>query len=285
MGARFESAHGYVEGRLDGWRPVGGRVVLEYPSHTATDNLLMAAVLAKGTTIIENAAREPEVCDLGAYLNAMGACIRGTGTSRIEVEGVEELHPARHTVIPDRVVAATYLAAVGLAGGEVVVEDARIDHMEMLVRKLGAMGVEIGQGPDGLRAAGDGRLRSADVSTLPYPGVATDYKPLLVTMLSVADGVGIVTENLFSGRFRYVDELRRMGADVRTEGHHAVVRGVPRLSGAPVRAPDIRAGAALVLAGLVAEGETEVSGAHHVDRGYEDLAAGLRSLGARVTRR
>jgi UDP-N-acetylglucosamine 1-carboxyvinyltransferase len=284
LGAGFETAHGYVEGRVDAGRLVGGRVVLEYPSHTATDNLLMAAVTAKGTTVIENAAREPEICDLAAFLAAMGASVRGAGTSRIEVEGVEVLRPASHTVVPDRVVAATYLAAVGLAGGEVVVEDARVDHMEMLVRKLEAMGVEVAQGPDGLRAASRGRLRSADVSTLPYPGVATDYKPLLVAMLTVADGVGIVTENLFSGRFRYVDELRRMGADVRTEGHHAVVRGVPKLSGAPVRAPDIRAGAALVLAGLVAEGETEVSGASHVDRGYEDLAGALRSLGAQVTR-
>ena len=285
MGARFETAHGYVEGTLEGSTLVGGRVVLEYPSHTATDNLLMAAATAKGTTVIENAAREPEVCDLAAFLTAMGASVRGAGTSRIEVEGVGELHPADHTVVPDRVVAATYLAAVGLAGGSVVVEDARIDHMEMLVRKLAGMGVEIEQGPEGLRARGGGRLRSVDVSTLPYPGVATDYKPLLVTMLAVADGVSIVTENLFTGRFRYVDELRRMGADVRTEGHHAVVRGVPRLSGAPVRAPDIRAGAALVLAGLVAEGVTEVAGARHVDRGYEDLAGALRSLGARVTRR
>ncbi len=289
MGAQFQTSHGYVEGRVGGpegpGRLVGSRLVLEYPSHTATDNLLMAAVLAKGTTVIENAAREPEVCDLARMLTAMGATVRGAGTSRIEVEGVGELHPTRHSVVPDRVVAATYLAAVGLAGGEIVVEDARHDHMEMLLRKLESLGLRTEQAPEGLRAAMSGRLHSADVATLPYPGVATDYKPLLVTMLSVADGVGIVTENLFSGRFRYIDELRRMGADIRTEGHHAVVRGVPRLSGAPVRAPDIRAGAALVLAGLVAEGRTEVSDAHHVDRGYEDLAGALRSLGARVTRR
>jgi UDP-N-acetylglucosamine 1-carboxyvinyltransferase len=285
MGARFETAHGYVEGMVDAGRLVGGRVVLEYPSHTATDNLLMAAAAAKGTTVIENAAREPEVRDLAGFLTSMGATVRGAGTSRIEVEGAEQLQPSDYTVVPDRVVAATYLAAVGLAGGEVLVEDARWDHMEMLVRKLAAMGIEIEQEPGGLRASCTGRLRAVDVSTLPYPGIATDYKPLLVTMLSVADGVGIVTENLFSGRFRYVDELRRMGADVRTEGHHAVVRGVARLSGAPVRAPDIRAGAALVLAGLVAEGTTEVAGAHHVDRGYEDLAGALRSLGAKVTRR
>jgi UDP-N-acetylglucosamine 1-carboxyvinyltransferase len=244
----------------------------------------MAACLAKGTTVIENAAREPELCDLVSFLNAMGGCVRGAGTSRLEIEGVDALEPAVHTAIGDRVVAATYLAAVGLAGGDVVVHDARVDHMDMLLRKLGSMGMTLEQTPDGIRALSDGRLRSADVATLPYPGVATDYKPLLVTMLAVADGVGIVTENLFSGRFRYVDELRRMGADVRTEGHHVVVRGVPRLSGAPVRAPDIRAGAALVLAGLVAEGVTEVSGASHVDRGYEDLAGALRSLGAQVER-
>jgi UDP-N-acetylglucosamine 1-carboxyvinyltransferase len=285
MGTQFESAHGYVEGTVEAGRLVGGRVVLEYPSHTATDNLLMAAAAAKGTTVIENAAREPEVRDLAAFLTSMGATVRGAGTSRLEIEGADHLQPADHTVVPDRVVAATFLAAVGLAGGEVVVEDARWDHMEMLVRKLVAMGIEIDQEPGGLRASCTGRLRAVDVSTLPYPGIATDYKPLLVTMLAVADGVGIVTENLFSGRFRYVDELRRMGADVRTEGHHAVVRGMPRLSGAQVRAPDIRAGAALVLAGLVAEGTTEVAGAHHVDRGYEDLAGALRSLGARVARR
>jgi UDP-N-acetylglucosamine 1-carboxyvinyltransferase len=289
MGARFETAHGYVEGTVDGpagtGRLVGNRVVLEYPSHTATDNLVMAAVLAKGTTVIENAAREPEICDLANFLNSMGGCVRGAGTSRIEVEGVETLQPTSHTVIADRVVVATYLAAVGLAGGEIVVEDARVDHIEMLLRKMTEMGLRVEQRPDGLLATAPGRLRSVDVSTLPYPGVATDYKPLLVTMLTVADGVGIVTENLFSGRFRYVDELRRMGADLRTEGHHAVVRGVPRLSGARVRASDIRAGAALVLAGLVADGETEVLGARHVDRGYDDLAGGLQSLGANVWRR
>lgn len=285
MGARFGSSHGYVEGEVPAGRLVGSRVVLEYPSHTATDNLLMAAVLAKGTTVIENAAREPEICDLAAFLGSMGGSIRGAGTSRIEVEGTDELRPATHTVIADRVVAATFLAAVGLAGGEVVVEDARLDHMEMLARKLTSMGMRIEQEPGGVRAEASGRLHSVDVATLPYPGVATDYKPLLVAMLSVGDGVSIVTENLFSGRFRYVEELRRMGADIRTEGHHAVVRGVPRLSGAPVRAPDIRAGAALVLAGLVAEGETEVTNAHHVDRGYEDLAGGLRSVGAHVYRR
>ena len=283
MGAVFESSHGEVRGYVPDGRLVGTRVVLEYPSHTATDNLLMAAALAKGTTVIENAAKEPEVSDLAALLRAMGAEVRGAGTSRIEIEGVEELRPAHHAVVADRVVAATYLAAVGLAGGEVTVSDARPDHMEMLLRKLGQMGVSVEMGSDGLRAWSSGRVTAADVATLPYPGVATDYSPLLVAMLTVSDGVGILTENLFSGRFRYIEELRRMGADIRTEGHHAVVRGVPRLSGAPVRAPDIRAGVALALAGLVAEGQTVVSGAHHILRGYEDLPGALRSLGARVS--
>jgi UDP-N-acetylglucosamine 1-carboxyvinyltransferase len=293
LGATFGSAHGYVEGSVPeslgtGRRLRGGRIVLEYPSHTATDNLLMAAVLARGTTVIENAAREPEIVDLAAMLNAMGARVTGAGTSRLEIEGVGELHPVEHQVIPDRVVAATFFAAVGLAAGRVVVEDARFDHMDMLVRKLGEIGVHVTRGPSGLlaeRSRGSRRPTSVDVATLPYPGVATDYKPLLVTLMSVADGVSIVSENLFAGRFRYIDQLVRMGADIRTEGHHAVVRGVPRLSGAQVRAPDLRGGAALVLAGLVADGETLVTDAHHVDRGYEDLAGKLSGLGADVSRK
>lgn len=289
LGAHFATVHGNVQGHVPGsplGRLVGNRVVFEYPSHTATDNLMMAAALAKGTTVIENAAREPEVTDLATLLSAMGARIKGAGTSHVEIEGVDELHPAPHPhrAIPDRVVSATFLAAAALAGGDVVIEDARADHMDMLIRKMVDMGVNITQTPEGLRAESSSRLHSVDVSTLPYPGVATDYKPFIVTMLSVADGVGIVSENLFSGRFRYVDELRRMGADIRTEGHHAVVRGVSRLSGAPVRASDLRAGAALVLAGLVAEGETVVSSASHVDRGYEDLAGKLRRLGAVIDR-
>jgi UDP-N-acetylglucosamine 1-carboxyvinyltransferase len=282
MGAEFSYAHGYVEARAE--KLVGARLVLEFPSHTATDNIVMAAVLAKGTTVIDNAAREPEVADLAAFLNRMGARVLGAGTSTIVVEGVDELSPVEHTVIPDRVEAATFLAALGMAGGELTLVGARPDHMDMLITKLGEMGMRISPDSAGLWAMAPGRLRSVDVATLPYPGVATDYKPLLTALLAVADGVGIVTENLFSGRFRYVDELIRMGADIRTEGHHAVVRGRPALSGAPVRAHDIRAGAALVVAGLRAEGETVVSDAWHLDRGYERLDEKLRAVGADVTR-
>jgi len=281
LGATFSTSHGYIEGRAE--RLVGTRVLLEFPSVGATENLLMAAVLAQGTTVIDNAAREPEIADLADFLNAMGAKITGAGRSVLVVEGVTELHAVEHTVIPDRIEAATYLAAVGIAGGEITIAGARADHMSMLLRKVGEMGMETNPVVNGLEVKVDQRLRSVDVSTLPYPGVATDYKPLLVAMLSVADGVGIVTENIFAGRFRYADELVRMGADIRVEGHHAVVRGMAALSGAPVRAPDIRAGAALVVAGLAAEGETLIAEAHHVARGYQDLVGNLSALGADVS--
>jgi UDP-N-acetylglucosamine 1-carboxyvinyltransferase len=281
LGAEFEVSHGNIEARAS--RLLGTRIVLEFPSVGATENLMLAAVLAKGRTIIENVAREPEIADLAAFLNRMGAVILGAGTSTMEIEGVDELTPVDHTVIPDRIEAATYLAALALAGGEIMVEGARPDHMDMFVHKLGDMGVRIGSSSSGLWATSSSRLRSVDVSTLPYPGIATDYKPFFTVMLSVADSVAIVTENLFSGRFRYISELIRMGADIRTEGHHAVIRGQTRLSGAPVRASDIRAGAALVLAGLVADGETVVSHADHISRGYEDLPARLASLGAPIS--
>jgi UDP-N-acetylglucosamine 1-carboxyvinyltransferase len=282
LGATFDFAHGFIEARADLLR--GARILLEYPSVGATENALMASVLAKGTTVIDNAAREPEIADLAAFLNRMGGLVLGAGSSTITVEGVESLRAVDHTVIPDRIEAATFLAAVGVAGGEITIDGARADHMDMLIDKLGEMGMRISPTANGLWAMAPQRLHSTDVATLPYPGIATDYKPLFVVLLALADGVGIVTENIFSGRFRYVDELVRMGADVRTDAHHVIVRGVPQLSGAPVRAPDIRAGAALVLAGLRAEGETVVHGAEHVDRGYEGFVDKLSSLGAHVTR-
>ena len=284
MGATFELRHGVVEARAD--RLHGAEITLEFPSVGATENILTAAVHAKGRTIIDNAAREPEIADLCYFLVGMGAQITGIGSSTLVIEGVEpgELNAADHQVVPDRIQAATYLAAVAVSGGEVVLRGARGDHMEMLLRRFHDMGLTVTTVGDGLAVWAHGRLRSTDVATLPYPGIATDYKPLIVTMLSVADGVGIVTENLYPGRFRYVEELQRLGADIRADGHHAVVRGVPYLSGAPVRAPDIRAGAALVVAGLAAEGETSVTGVHHIDRGYDDLVGRLAALGADIER-
>ncbi|MPY92462.1 MAG: UDP-N-acetylglucosamine 1-carboxyvinyltransferase [Acidimicrobiia bacterium] len=286
LGASISLVHGVVEARAPRGGLRGAGIVLEFPSVGATENALMAAVLARGTTVIDNAAREPEIADLAAFLNRMGARIVGAGSSTIQVEGVEELSPVEHSLIPDRIEAATFLAAVGVNGGEITLLGARADHMDLVTHKLGQMGMRISPCSEGLWAYSSGKLRSVDISTLPYPGVATDYKPLLVAMLAVADGVGIVTENIFSsGRFRYVDELGRMGAQIRTEGHHAVIRGRERLQGAPVRAHDIRAGAALVVAGLRAEGETEVTEAHHIDRGYERFVDKLRGLGADVERK
>ena len=221
----------------------------------------------------------------------MGAQISGLGTSTLVVDGVEasELRAVSHHTVPDRIQTATYLAAVAVAGGELEIAGARPDHMTMLLDRFADMGLEISTIPDRsgdrLRVVAPDRLRSIDVATLPYPGIATDYKPLIITMLAVADGVGIVTENLYPGRVRYVEELQRLGADVRTSGHHAVVRGLPRLSGAPVRAHDIRAGAAMVVAGLAAEGETEITGVHHIDRGYDDLVGRLAAVGADIERR
>jgi UDP-N-acetylglucosamine 1-carboxyvinyltransferase len=285
MGATFEIRHGYVDARAD--RLHGAEVNFEFPSVGATENILTAAVHAKGTTVIDNAAREPEIADLCEMLVSMGADIEGVGSATLVVHGVEpgSLRATDHRTVADRIQAATYVAAVGVAGGDVFLHGARPEHMENLLRRFVDMGLDVVRQHDGISVRADQRLRSIDVATLPYPGIATDYKPLVVTMLAVADGVGIVTENLYPGRFRYIEELQRLGADIRTDGHHAVVRGRPSLSGAPVKAPDIRAGAALVVAGLVADGSTAISGVHHIDRGYDDLVGRLQAVGAQIERR
>jgi UDP-N-acetylglucosamine 1-carboxyvinyltransferase len=280
LGATFHTEHGYIHGRAD--RLHAARIVLEFPSVGATENALMAAVLAEGTTVIENAAKEPELADLAAFLNRMGANVVGAGSSTVTVEGVEDLHPVDHTVIPDRLEAATFLVALGIAGGELVLETARPEHMDMLMQKLGDMGLRTSAHPDGVWASAPERLRAVDINSLPYPGIATDYMPLMVSALAVADGAAIATENIFGGRFKYVDELVRMGADIRVEYHYALVRGVPRLSGAPVKAHDIRAGAAIVCAALGADGETTVVDAQHVARGYDRFVEKLSALGADV---
>ena len=284
MGASFKFAHGELHATAD--RLHGAEIALTFPSVGATENIVTAAVFAEGTTTIDNAAREPEVVDMCDLLVEMGADITGIGTSRLVVDGVERgsLKAADHRTVPDRIQAATYLAAVAVAGGELDVVEARPEHMENLLARFVEMGLDVSADAGRLHVVAEGRLHSIDVPTLPYPGIATDYKPLIITMLSVADGAGIVTENLYPGRFRYVEELIRLGANIRTAGHHAVVRGVPRLSGAPVRAHDIRAGAAMVVAGLAADGVTTVSGVQHIDRGYDDLVGRLAAVGAGIER-
>ena len=264
----------------------GAHIELKFPSVGATENILTAAVLARGVTSIDNAAREPEIVDLCNMLVDMGAQISGIGTDHLVITGVqpEQLHATDHEVVNDRVQAATYMSAVAVTRGNVFVRGARAEHMEMLINRFSEMGVMITPQHDGLQVSCNQRLHAIDFATLPYPGIATDYKPLLVGMLAVSSGTGIATENLYPGRFRYVDELMKLGADVRIDGHHAVVRGVEQLVGAPVNAPDIRAGAALVVAGLVATGKTTVSDIHHIDRGYDDLVGKLAGIGARISR-
>jgi UDP-N-acetylglucosamine 1-carboxyvinyltransferase len=282
MGATFYSEHGYLVAHAPRLR--GASITLDYPSVTATENLLLAGVLARGTTVVDNAAREPEIADLALFLTAMGAHVDGAGTSTIEIQGVDQLRPADHTAIPDRIEAGTWAAAAVATLGDVTIDNARPEHLELLLAKLADAGATIGVDEHGLRISQHVRHRAMDLVTLPYPGIATDFQPILLAMLSVADGTSIVTENVFESRFLYVGELQRMGADIRTQGHHAVIRGVPRLSAAPVRALDIRAGMALVIAALSADGVTEISDVHHIDRGYEDLEGKLARLGADIRR-
>jgi len=265
-------------------RLIGARIELDYPSVGATENVLMAAVLAEGRTTICNAAREPEIADLAAFLNRMGAQVLGAGSSTIIVDGVDRLRAVEHTVIPDRIEAATVLAALGVAGGEITLRNVRHDHLGMLMEKLGHMGIRTSPEGDGLWAMATGRRSATNVATLPYPGLATDYLPLLVAVLTLADGTSFATENVFAGRFRYVSELAHMGADIGVDGHHMVIKGVKRLTGTAVEAVDIRAGAALVIAALGADGETVISGGDHLDRGYEGFVDKLRDIGVDVSR-
>ena len=283
LGAEFELVHGELVGRIDG-RLKGAEVELAFPSVGATENLLFAGVLAEGVTTIVNAAREPEIEDLIAQLIAMGADITGGGTSLVTIRGVDQLQPVEHQVVPDRLEAGTYAIAGAISGGDVTVTGCMPDHLRMELRKLEEAGCGVERGEGWLRVKGPDRPSAVDFATLPFPGFHTDMQPQMVALLSVAEGTSVVTENLYDSRFKYVGELARMGADVTTESQHAIVRGVSRLSGCPVVAPDIRAGAALVLAGLKADGVTQVHDAEHIDRGYEDFDGRLRSLGARIER-
>jgi UDP-N-acetylglucosamine 1-carboxyvinyltransferase len=283
LGAKIDLSHGYVEAAAKRLR--GTALYLDFPTVTGTENLMMAAALAKGTTRIKNAAREPEVVDLADYLNGMGAKIEGAGTDVITIEGVENLTPCEHEVIPDRIEAGTYMIAAAVTKGDVLLRGCRLDHLEALVGKLREAGVEVSPQEDGgVRVAAGDTLRSSDIKTLPYPGFPTDMQAQMMVLMCLASGLSVITERIFENRFMHVGELRRMGADIRIEGHSAIVRGTGRLLGAPVMATDLRASACLILAGLAAENTTEVSRVYHLDRGYEAMEKKLARLGARVQR-
>jgi UDP-N-acetylglucosamine 1-carboxyvinyltransferase len=282
LGAEIHIEHGYIIAEASELR--GQSIWLDFPSVGATENIMTAAVLAKGTTVIDNAAREPEIVDLCRMLVSMGAQIDGIGTSTLEITGVDSLHPTAHDAVADRIVAGTWAMAAVATRGDVVVRGVDPVYLEIALDKLARAGADVDVRMDGFRVAIADRPKSFDVVTLPYPGLASDLQPQAIALLSVADGTAMITENVFESRFMFCDEIARMGADVRTDGHHAVVRGKERLSGAPVRATDIRAGVALVIAGLVAEGITEVAEVHHIDRGYVRFEEQLRTLGADVQR-
>ena len=283
LGATAHVEHGYVIAEApQGLK--GAAISLDFPSVGATENLMTAAVLAHGVTTIENAAREPDLVDLGEFLIAMGAQIEGLGSPVITITGVKELTPAHHVTVADRIIAGTWAFAAAMTQGDITIHGARVDHMEVMLEKLASAGAIITSTADGVRVKMEQRPTAVDVATLPYPGFATDLLPFIIAMNSIADGDSLVTENVFESRFMFVNELSRLGAQVHVDGHHASIHGIPQLSGAPVEATDIRAGAGLVLAALVAEGVTTVDGAFHVDRGYPEFAEQLRALGADVTR-
>ncbi len=283
LGAEFELTHGVLKGWVDG-RLHGAEIDLDYPSVGATENVLLGAVTARGETIIENAAREPEIQDVALLLSKMGAKIEGAGTSTIRILGVDRLTPTSHRAIPDRLEAGTFAVAAVITGGRVRVDACVPDHLRMELRKLEAIGCDVARGDDWFEVDAPQRPGSVDFATLPYPGFHTDMHPTFVAMLAIADGTSVITENLYDSRFRYIGELTRMGADITREWQHAVIRGVDSLSGCPVQAPDIRAGAALVLAGLRADGQTTVHDVSHIDRGYEDFVGRLAGLGAAIER-
>ncbi|MBX5476127.1 MAG: UDP-N-acetylglucosamine 1-carboxyvinyltransferase [Clostridia bacterium] len=283
LGAEISLAHGRVQASVRG-RLRGAHIYLDYPSVTATENILMAAVLADGTTTIENAAEEPEVVDLANFLNSMGARVSGAGTRLVRVEGVRELHGTAYTPIPDRIEAGTFLVAAAVTGGWVALENVVPDHLAAVIAKLREAGVAVETEGDRVLAEGPARPLATNVKTLPYPGFPTDMQAPFMSLLTIAQGTSVITETVFENRFRHVEELKRMGARIDIEGPSAIVHGVERLTGAPVTASDLRAGAALVVAGLVAEGETEIAGVHHIDRGYKDLVERLRTLGANIER-
>jgi UDP-N-acetylglucosamine 1-carboxyvinyltransferase len=283
LGAKVHIEHGYIVTEVPNGL-TGTKIDLDFPSVGATENIMMAAVLAKGTTTIDNAAREPDIVDIGNFLIEMGAKISGLGSTTITIEGVTKLNPATHATLPDRIIAGTWAFAAAITQGDITIKGARADHLEIPLEKLTNAGAVVTTKADGIRVHMERRPKAIDVATLPYPGFPTDLQPMVVAMNAIAEGDAIVTENVFQGRFMFVNELGRLGAKVTVDGHHAAITGVNQLSGAPVVATDIRAGVGLVLAGLVSDGETIVEDAFHIDRGFPNFAEQLQALGADVKR-
>ena len=283
LGAEINIGHGFIEANAPKGL-TGARIYLDFPSVGATENIIMAACMADGQTVIENPAQEPEIIDLANYLNVMGAKIRGAGTNVIKINGVGKLVGRNYTIIPDRIEAGTYMVAAAMTKGDVYIEGAISEHLKPVIAKLKEAGVTIEENIDGIRVACDNPIKAVDIKTMPYPGFPTDMQAQFMAMLTVAEGSGMVTETVFENRFMHVDELKRMGAHIKVDGRTAVVEGVPSLKGSQVKATDLRAGAAMVLAGLVAEGETAIGYIHHIDRGYDNLVSKLIGLGADIRR-
>lgn len=282
LGAQIKEKYGYIEAKSE--RLVGGEICLDFPSVGATENLMMTATLAKGVTTIRNAAREPEVVDLQNFLNMMGARVKGAGTDLIRIEGVKELGATEHTIIPDRIEAGTFMVIAAITKGDIFIKNIIPEHVEAVISKLRETGVEITGNEEGIRVRSTGRTRGVDSKTMPFPGFPTDMQAQVMALMAVSEGTSIITETIFENRFKHVDEFRRMGADIRVEGRVAIIKGVKNLSGAYVETSDLRAGAALVTAGLAAEGATVVDNINLIDRGYENFEQKLRSLGAQILR-
>jgi len=282
LGANIDVDHGNIGAYAD--KLVGDRIYLDFPSVGATENIMMAAVMAEGETIIDNAAMEPEIVDLANFLNKLGADIKGAGTSSIRIKGVKELGGATHSVIPDRIEAGTYMVAAAITKGDVIVENVIPNHIKPIIAKLREAGCEVQENGDKVRVIGPDQLKAVDIKTLPYPGFPTDMQAQFMALMSVCEGTSVIIETVFENRFMHVDELKRMGADIKIDGRSAIIQGVDTLMSAPVKATDLRAGAALILAGLVADGETEIRDIYHIDRGYENIEDKLRKLGANIYR-
>lgn len=282
LGAEIDVDHGYIGAYAD--KLVGDRIYLDFPSVGATENIMMAAVMAEGETIIDNAAMEPEIVDLANFLNKMGAQIKGVGTSSIKIIGVKELGGATHSIIPDRIEAGTFMVAAAITKGDVIVENVITSHIKPVIAKLRESGCEVWEEEDKVRVIGTEDLKAVDIKTLPYPGFPTDMQAQFMALMSVAKGTSVIIETVFENRFMHVDELKRMGADIKIDGRSAILQGTDSLMSAPVKATDLRAGAALVLAGLIADGVTEISDIYHIDRGYEDMEQKFAQLGAKIYR-